>query len=101
MLIFEKVIYQNFLSTGNYSTEIDFLKNKNTLICGVNGSGKSTLIDAITYCLFGKAFRNINKPQLINSVTGKNMLVEIHFSNSLINKSNKYGFCLFFTMTLQ
>ena len=80
MLIFEKVIYQNFLSTGNYSTEIDFLKNKNTLICGVNGSGKSTLIDAITYCLFGKAFRNINKPQLINSVTGKNMLVEIHFS---------------------
>jgi len=80
MLIFEKVIYQNFLSTGNYNTEIDFLKNKNTLICGVNGSGKSTLIDAITYCLFGKAFRNINKPQLINSVTGKNMLVEIHFS---------------------
>lgn len=80
MLIFEKVIYQNFISTGNYSTEIDFLKNKNTLVCGVNGSGKSTLIDAITYCLFGKAFRNINKPQLINSVTGKNMLVEIHFS---------------------
>lgn len=80
MIIFEKVKYQNFLSTGNYSTEIDFLKNKNTLICGVNGSGKSTLIDAITYCLFGKAFRNINKPQLINSVTGKNMLVEIHFS---------------------
>jgi DNA repair exonuclease SbcCD ATPase subunit len=80
MIIFEKIKYENFLSTGNYSTEIDFLKNKNTLICGVNGSGKSTLIDAITYCLFGKAFRNINKPQLINSVTGKNMLVEIHFS---------------------
>lgn len=86
ILIFSKIRWQNFLSTGNMFTEIQLNSHNNTLICGVNGSGKSTLIDAITFVLFGKSFRNINKPQLINSTNSKNMLVEIEFS---IN-GNKY-----------
>ena len=68
------------LSTGNQFTEVILNKSKSTLIIGENGAGKSTLIEAIMYVLFGRPFRNINKPQLINSITGKNMLVEIEFS---------------------
>lgn len=80
MIFFEKIRWKNFLSTGNVFTEIDLCSNKTTLIVGNNGSGKSTLLDAISFLLFGKAFRKINKPQLINSITEKNLVVEGEFS---------------------
>lgn len=79
MIIFKKVRWKNFLSTGNYFTEIDLNKNTNTLIVGENGSGKSTLLDAICFALFGKPFRKVNKAQLINSINGKDCLVEVEF----------------------
>ena len=79
MILFEKVRWKNFLSTGNQFTEIDFVKYSTNLIIGSNGSGKSTVLDALTFSLFGKAFRKINKPQLINSVNEKDCLVEVEF----------------------
>ena len=79
-LIFEKLRYQNFLSTGNQFTEILLNRSKSTLVIGSNGAGKSTMLDALFFALYGKAFRNINKPQLINSITNKNLLVECEFS---------------------
>ena len=82
MLQFEKVRWKNFLSTGNQWTEIDLNRHATTLIVGKNGAGKSTLLDAITYALFGKPFRKINKPQLHNSVTRKGLLVEIEMKIS-------------------
>lgn len=81
MIRYEKVRWKNFLSTGNDFTELDLSNNGAVLICGENGSGKSTILDAITYALFGKPFRNINKPQLINTINNKNMVVEIEFSS--------------------
>jgi DNA repair exonuclease SbcCD ATPase subunit len=80
MIIFKKIRWQNFLSTGNVFTEINLNENNTTLIVGENGAGKSTMLDALSYALFGKAFRKINKPQLINSITQKGMLVEVEFS---------------------
>ena len=77
---FEKIAYQNTLSSGNYWTEIEFDTHKSTLIYGDNGAGKSTVYEALTFALFGKPFRNINKGQLINSITNKNMLVHLWFS---------------------
>ena len=82
MILFEKVRWKNFLSTGNQFTEIDFLKHSTNLIIGTNGAGKSTVLDALTFSLFGKAFRKINKPQLINSVNEKDCVVEVEFSIS-------------------
>ena len=82
MIRYEKIKWKNFLSTGNDFIEIDLSKNGSTLICGENGSGKSTLLDAITYSLFGKPFRNINKPQLVNTTNEKDCLVEIEFSTN-------------------
>lgn len=79
-IIFHKVRYQNFLSTGNQFTEIILDQNPLTVIIGKNGAGKSTLLDAISFCLFSKPFRKINKNQIINSITKKNCLVEIEFS---------------------
>jgi DNA repair exonuclease SbcCD ATPase subunit len=79
MIIFEKVRWKNFLSTGNWFTEIDFTRSPNTLIIGSNGSGKSTILDALTFGLFGKPFRKINKPQLPNSINEKECIVEIEF----------------------
>lgn len=78
-LIFKKIRWKNFLSTGNFWTEIDLNKNKTTLIVGKNGSGKSTLTDAISFSLFNKPFRNINKGQLVNTITNKDCLVECEF----------------------
>ena len=80
MIIFKKLRYKNLLSTGNTFTEYDLNNNKNTLIIGKNGSGKSTLLDALTFSLFGKAYRNINKPSLVNSVNQKDCVVELEFS---------------------
>lgn len=80
MIIFKLVRYKNFLSTGNIFTEIPLNQNQTTLIIGENGAGKSTFLDAITFSLFGKPFRNINKPQLINSINEKECVVEVEFS---------------------
>jgi len=80
MIVFKKIRYKNFISTGNYFTEIDFLKSSNTLIVGSNGAGKSTMLDALCFSLFGKAFRSINKPQLINSINQKDCIIECEFS---------------------
>jgi DNA repair exonuclease SbcCD ATPase subunit len=79
MITFSKVRWKNFLSTGNWFTEIDFTRSPNTLIIGTNGSGKSTILDALTFGLFGKPFRKINKPQLPNSINEKDSIVEIEF----------------------
>ena len=80
MILFKKIRWKNFLSTGNQYTEVDFTKNKTNLIVGTNGAGKSTVLDALTFSLFGKPFRKINKPQLINSVNEKDCRVEVEFS---------------------
>ena len=77
MILFEKIRWKNFLSTGNQFTEVELNKNSTTLIVGNNGAGKSTILDALCFVLFGKAFRKINKPQLINSINEKECLVEI------------------------
>jgi DNA repair exonuclease SbcCD ATPase subunit len=79
MIIFQKVRWKNFLSTGQNFTEINFLKSPNTLIIGNNGAGKSTILDALCFGLFGKPFRKINKPQLLNSINQQAAVVEIEF----------------------
>jgi DNA repair exonuclease SbcCD ATPase subunit len=80
MIVFHKIRYKNFLSTGNVFTEIALDRHKTTLIVGENGAGKSTVLDALSYALYGRAFRNINKPQLINSINRKGLLVELEFT---------------------
>ena len=80
MILFKNIRWKNFLSTGNQYTEVDFTENKTNLIVGTNGAGKSTVLDALTFSLFGKPFRKINKPQLINSVNEKDCTVEVEFS---------------------
>ena len=79
MIVFQKLRYKNFLSTGNSFTEINFKLNKSTLVVGDNGSGKSTMLDALAFALFGKPHRGINKYQLINSINKKDCLVEVEF----------------------
>ena len=79
MIHFKYVRWKNFLSTGNNFTEIQLDRNPTTLIIGENGAGKSTILDALCFGLFGKPFRNINKPQLLNSVNGSGCIVEVEF----------------------
>ena len=79
MIKFQTVRYKNFLSTGNVFTEFKLNEHQTTLIIGENGAGKSTFLDAITFGLFGKPFRNINKPQLVNSINEKECVVEVRF----------------------
>lgn len=86
MIVFDSIRYKNFLSYGNYWTEVCLNDNTNVLIVGKNGHGKSVLLDAIVFALFGRPYRKINKPNLINTINNKDCLVEIEFS---IN-SHKY-----------
>ena len=79
MIIFKTVRWRNFLSTGNNFIEIQLDRNPTTLIIGENGAGKSTVLDALCFGLFGRPFRNINKPQLLNSINNRNCVVEIEF----------------------
>jgi DNA repair exonuclease SbcCD ATPase subunit len=78
-LNFKNIRWKNFLSTGNNFTEIKLDRNKTTLIVGNNGAGKSTLLDALSFVLYGKPFRKVNKPQLLNSINSKNLIVEVEF----------------------
>ena len=80
MILFHKIRWKNFLSTGNQFTEVDFEKHNTNLIIGTNGSGKSTVLDALTFGLFNKPFRKINKPQLVNATNEKDCVVEIEFT---------------------
>ena len=80
MIRFEKIRWRNFLSTGNEFTEVQLDKSPTTLIVGQNGAGKSTLLDALSFALFGKPHRNINKPQLVNTINNKNTEVDVEFS---------------------
>ncbi len=86
MIVFEKVRWKNFLSTGNVFSEVDLQRSRTNLIVGTNGSGKSTILDALTFSLFGKPFRKISKSMLVNSVNEKDTMVEIEFSIG----NNKY-----------
>jgi DNA repair exonuclease SbcCD ATPase subunit len=86
MILFKKLRWKNLLSTGNVFTEIDLNTHQTVLIVGDNGAGKSTILDALSFVLFGKAFRKINKPQLLNSITQKGLVVEVEFSIA----SNEY-----------
>ena len=79
MITFERIRWKNFLSTGNQFTEVDFQQNATNLIIGTNGTGKSTVLDALTFSLFNKPFRKINKGQLANSMNEKDCLVEVEF----------------------
>ena len=80
MILFEKIRWKNFLSTGNQYTEVNFQQASTTLIVGSNGAGKSTVLDALTFALFGKPFRKINKPQLPNTTNERDCRVEVEFS---------------------
>ena len=80
MIFFKKIRWKNFLSIGNSFTEIDLSKNNTTLIVGENGAGKSTMLDALSFVLYNKPFRKVNKPQLLNSINRKDLVVEIEFN---------------------
>ena len=96
MIIFKKIRWKNFLSTGNAFTEVQLDKNPNTIIVGENGAGKSTILDALCFSLFGKPFRKITKQQLVNTINGKGTSVEVEFSIGsseyvIVRGIKKYG----------
>ena len=80
MITFQKIRWKNFLSTGDHWSEIDFLGHTTNLVVGTNGSGKSTMLDALTFSLFNKPFRKINKSQLVNATNEKDCMVELDFT---------------------
>jgi DNA repair exonuclease SbcCD ATPase subunit len=82
LIIFKSIEWKNFLSTGNSANKVLLDRTSSTLIVGKNGEGKSTILDALCFSLFGKPFRNINKPQLVNSINGKNCLTTVEFEIS-------------------
>ena len=82
MIIFQTLKYKNFLSTGNNPITIELNKSKSTLIVGRNGSGKSTILDALSFALFGRPHRNVNKNGLVNSVNGRDCEVEVTFETA-------------------
>ena len=92
MIVFENLKYKNFISTGNNGVEIDFIKSPNTLIIGDNGAGKSTVLDALTFVLFGKPFRTVNRQQLLNSINGRECLI-LYLMKRVIH-NNKLNFYL-------
>jgi len=79
LIYFKTIRYKNFLSTGNSFTEVELNKNNTTLIVGENGAGKSTILDALSFALYNKPFRKVNKPQLLNSINKKDLIVELEF----------------------
>ena len=79
MINFKILRWKNLLSTGNNFTEINLSKSKTTLIVGENGAGKSTILDALSFSLYGKPFRKINKYQLANTINNKNVVAEVEF----------------------
>ena len=85
MIRFEKLRWKNFLSTGNYFNELNFLETPTNLVVGENGAGKSTMLDALSFALFGKAHRNINKPQLVNTINNKDCMCEVEFTVNGVN----------------
>jgi len=89
MINFQTIRWKNLLSTGNSFTEIRLDKSLNTLIIGNNGAGKSTILDALCFALFGKPFRKINKPNLVNSINNGDTVVEVEF---VIGKNNTKSF---------
>ena len=80
MITFKTLRWKNFLSTGNNWSEIQLDKSRSTLIIGQNGAGKSTMLDALSFALFGRPHRNINKPQLVNTINNKDCKVEVYFN---------------------
>jgi len=85
MIVFKSVQWKNFLSTGASPSKVELNNHNTTLIVGKNGEGKSTILDALTFGLFNKPFRNISKTQLVNSINGKNCVVEVEFSIGTVN----------------
>ena len=80
MITFQKIRWRNFLSTGNQFTEVELNQHRTNLVVGTNGAGKSTVLDALTFALFNKPYRKINKPQLVNTTNERECVVEIEFS---------------------
>tara|TARA_B100001093_G_scaffold428983_1_gene424023 strand:- start:13652 stop:15367 length:1716 start_codon:yes stop_codon:yes gene_type:complete len=91
MIKFKYIKWKNFLSTGDTWTEVDLIKSKSTLIVGENGAGKSTLLDALSLALYGRAFRKITKAQLVNTINGRDALVEVEFAVGKHNYIIKRG----------
>lgn len=91
MITFKNITWCNFLSTGNHPTTVELDQEQTTLIIGSNGAGKSTILDALTFVLYGKSFRKINKAQLINSTNDKGCLVDIEFNVNSVDWKIKRG----------